>query len=303
MSWRLRALNAGARLVARRRLRRAQKAVELRASFDRATRTVLRVPPHTVLLEDDLGGVPALWVGPPDPAPRACVLYLHGGAYVAGSPRTHAGMLARLAQGAGIRAVAPDYRLAPENPFPAAVEDAQAAWDALMARGYPPSQVVIGGDSAGGGLALALLSRLCRAGAPPAGLFAFSPWTDLTLAGASFGENDDTDPVIPAERVADAVAAYLAGADPAHPDASPLFAAFPGCPPVLIQASDAEILRDDATRMAGAIRAQGGWAEVEVYEGVPHVWQMLARFIPEARQALKSAARFCEGCTALRRPR
>ena len=300
MSWRLRALNAGARLVARRRLRRAQKAVELRASFDRATRTVLRVPPHTVLLEDDLGGVPSLWIGPADPAPRAAVLYLHGGAYVAGSPRTHAGMLARLGHGAGMRVVAPDYRLAPENPFPAAVEDAEAAWDALVERGYPPSQIVIGGDSAGGGLALSLLSRLCLRGEMPAGAFAFSPWTDLTLSGLETNPNSASDPVIPAERVADAVAAYLKGADPADPRASPVFAEFPDCPPVLIQASDTELLHDDAARVAERIRSQGGYVRLETYKDVPHVWQMFDRWIPEAREAMGSAARFVAGCCALR---
>lgn len=300
MSWRLRALNAGARLTALRRLRRAQKAVELRATFDRLSWLISRMPPRTVVLEDRLGGVPALWIGPPDPAPNAAILYVHGGAYVAGSPRTHRGMLARLAHGAGMRVVALDYRLAPEHPFPAAVEDAEAAWDALVERGYPPSQIVIGGDSAGGGLALALLSRLCLRGEIPAGAFAFSPWTDLTLSGLETNPNTASDPVIPAERVADAVAAYLKGADPADPRASPVFADFPDAPPVLIQASDTELLHDDATRVAERIRSQGGFVRLEIYRGVPHVWQMLDRWIPEAREAMGSAARFVAACCALR---
>jgi epsilon-lactone hydrolase len=148
---------------------------------------------------------------------------------------------------------APDYRLAQEAPLPAARDDAVAAWDALMAEGHGPGDIVLAGDSAGGGLALGLLSELCARATPPAGVVAFSPWTDLTFSGASVAENAARDPLLPAARAAELVG-MIAGADADDPRLSPLFAAYSGGVPVLIQASRTEILRDDAVRMADRLR-------------------------------------------------
>jgi acetyl esterase/lipase len=192
---------------------------------------------------------------------------------------------------ARVEIVAPDYRLAPECPFPAALQDAEAAWNALLSRGYAPENIVLIGDSAGGGLALALLARLCARATPPAGLVAFSPWTDLTGAGASIWENRNSDSMLVAARLPETAQMYLQGAAADDPGASPLFARFPGCPPVLIQLSDSEILRDDGLRMADRLRAFGARVTVQTWVGAPHVWQMFDGYVPEARAALQDAAR------------
>ena len=192
----------------------------------------------------------------PGPAGAGLVLWLHGGAYCLGSPRTHAAMVTALAARAGAGAVLPDYRLAPEHPFPAAVEDARAAWEGLLAEGWPPERIALGGDSAGGGLAL----RCSTSCSPKArrrrpACVAFSPWADLTLCGASIRELARRDAFLPARRLPDVRDLYLAGADPRDPRASPHLGRFAGAPPALIQASRAEILRDDAVAMAERMRA------------------------------------------------
>jgi acetyl esterase/lipase len=230
----------------------------------------------------------ALWLGRGD---DRVVLYFHGGGYVFGSPRTHAAMLARLARHGGLRAVLPEYRLAPEAPFPAAVEDARTAWAALLARGTAPGRVVIGGDSAGGGLALALLGDLLERGAPlPAGVFAFSPLTDLGFSGASFAANAAAEVLLPAARAAEMAALYLQGADPLDPMASPLFADFTGAPPVLLMAGDTEILLDDTRRMADRMRRQGVAVCEQIARDLPHVWPLFWRYLPEGDAALRTVA-------------
>ncbi len=230
-----------------------------------------------------------------DAAGDGAILYFHGGAYVAGSAWTHRRLLARLSQAAGLAVEAPDYRLAQEAPLPAAFEDACAAWEAV-ADSVPPHRIVLGGDSAGGGLALALAAELCARQARPAGAFVFSPWTDLTLSGASFVGNAGADPILPAARVPELVAQILAGTEPADPRVSPLFARFDAPPPVLIQASRTEILLDDAVRMADRLRAAGGEVELDLWPDTPHAWQVGADLLPEARGALMRAAAFARRC-------
>ena len=205
-------------------------------------------------------------------------------------------MLARLTQAAGVAVEAPDYRLAQEAPLPAAFEDACAAWEAVIAGGLAPDRIVLGGDSAGGGLALALAAELCARQARPAGVFAFSPWTDLTLSGASHIRNAEADPLLPAARVPELVVEILGGTDPADPRVSPLFARFDSPPPVLIQASRTEILLDDALRMAERLREAGGDVELDLWPDPPHAWQIGADLLPEAREALDRAAAFARRC-------
>jgi len=266
---------------------------------------VFRPPPFSLFQQDRLS-CPGLWVAC-RPRCDGVILYFHGGAYVLGSPRTHRAMAAELAARSGCRVFLPRYRLAPENPFPAAFEDALGVWEALLARGYPAGRIVLGGDSAGGGLALALLGHLCRAGTPPAGAFAFSPWTDLTLSGASVIGNARRDRVLPAGRLAEArgmVLGFDGGLGPAPvvapqtPDAaldprlSPLFAAFPDPPPVLIHAAESEILRDDTLRMSGPLPG----ARLRLAGDLPHVWPILHGFLPEARATLDETATFIRAC-------
>jgi acetyl esterase/lipase len=292
VSWQLRLLLWFLRHVEKPHLRRVKDPATARADFARAARLGFRDPPAAFYLPDHLGDVPALWVGRGVPASDAVLLWFHGGAYVMGAPATHRGMVARLAGRAGMRAVLPDYAKAPEHPFPAALGQARAAWDALIARGYRPDRIALGGDSAGGGLMLALLADLCAEGRPPAAALGFSPWTDLTLTGASLAENADADPLLPVERVAETRDYYLAGADPRDPRASPLFAHYPSCPPVFLQAARTEVLRDDTLRLAERLRAQGAEVTLDLWDDLPHVWQIFQDWVPEATTALNRAALF-----------
>lgn len=234
------------------------------------------------------------WISAGRVAEGKAILYFHGGAYVAGSPENYAGPLGKLSDRSGVEVCAPRYRLAPDHPFPAAYHDAKRAWRNLRRLGYAPQDVVIGGDSAGGGLALALLSKLCRRGTPPRAAFAFSPWTDLALTGDSIRENADADVMLPGERLEEVVELYLGRHRRTDPRASPLYGAFPGCPPVLLQYGAGEILRDDSRRMAERLRGYGAEVTEEVLPDVPHVWQILDGWIPEARASLQSAANFIQ---------
>ncbi|WP_291838140.1 alpha/beta hydrolase [Limimaricola sp.] len=280
------------RRVGKPQLRRTRTPEDAARNFDRAARHWFRVPPYTLHLVDDQGAVPLHWISSGPVARGRVILFLHGGAYLSGSPRTHLGLHARLARLTGAEVCAPDYRLLQTAPFPAAFDDACAAWDALMTRGYRPENIVLGGDSAGGGLMLALLAELTRRGTPPAGAFALSPWVDLTLSGDSLRAAPEA--ILPVERMAEVVQYYLHGAEPADPRASPLFANFAAPPPVLIQVGSEEALRDDATRMATHLRAAGGEVTLEVWPDVPHVWQILDGWLPEARQALIRLADFVQ---------
>ena len=298
MSRRLSALNLVLRLVAKPRLRRTTDPLAARRDFQVFSRLLLaRGRDVRIEAEPRRAGLPEVtWAGPKGAAPEGVVLYFHGGGYIAGSPSTHRGLIARLAQETRLSIAAPDYRLAPEHPLPAALEDAEAAWAGLRTRGYSPGQIVIGGDSAGGGLALSLVSRLCLAGSPPAGAFAFSPWTDLTGSGPSHQENADRDPLLPADRLRDLVGFALGDLPPANPLASPLFAAYPGCPPLLMQVSLSEILRDDTLRLAARLQAEGAPVTVETWPDTPHAWPVFTGLIPEADAAIASVAAFARRC-------
>jgi epsilon-lactone hydrolase len=221
------------------------------------------------------------------------LLYLHGGGYYFCSPATHRVITVGLAAGAEARTFVPDYRLAPEHRFPAAVEDAKRAYRGLLAEGTPARRIVLGGDSAGGGLALALLLSLREAGDPlPAGAVLFSPWTDLAATGDSITRNDRSDPMFHGRHVAEGARIYLGDARATEPLASPLYADLARLPPLFIQASDCEVLLDDSTRLAEKARKAGVAVEFRAWHRLPHVWQFFARFLPEGRAALLEAAQF-----------
>jgi monoterpene epsilon-lactone hydrolase len=221
------------------------------------------------------------------------VLYLHGGGYYFCSPQTHRSIVFALARRSGACVFSLAYRLAPEHPFPAALDDALAAYRHLLAGEVPPHSIFIAGDSAGGGLALATLLALRDAGDPlPAGGLLFSPWTDLAASGASIKTNDGRDPMFFGAAIGRAAGIYLGRADPHNPLASPVYGRFDGLPPLLIQVSDTEVLFDDSTRVAERARAAGVSVDFEVWPKMPHAFQMLAPFVPEANRALERAARF-----------
>ncbi|MDQ2092147.1 alpha/beta hydrolase [Marimonas arenosa] len=285
-SVRARALNGVLRLIEKRRLARIEHPEELRQSFERSARLMFHGPRGSRYVPDRLENVPALKVRGPGADDRELLLYFHGGGYVMGSPATHRAMLARISALTGRVAVMPDYRKAPEHPFPAAIDDALAAYGALIAAG-PSRRIVLGGDSAGGGIALALLGQICRLGLPqPAATFAFSPLTDMTFSGDSFRDNAVVEAMLPTSRAKDLEVMYLNGADPRDPRASPLFADFAGVGPVWMCVGDTEILRDDTLRMAAVLRRQGVEVNEVIARDLPHVWPIFQRIIPEAEATL-----------------
>jgi acetyl esterase/lipase len=225
--------------------------------------------------------------------PMRTILYCHGGGYYFCSPASHRPLVFALAARSGARTFSLDYRLAPEHPFPAALDDALAAYRRLLADGTAAESIVIAGDSAGGGLALATLVALRDAGDPlPAAGVLFSPWTDLAVTGGTIESNDGADPMFCGAAIGRAAQFYVGCSDPTHPYLSPLYADFSGLPPLLIQASSTEVLLDDARRAAERARAAGVSVECEIWPKMPHVWQLWTPFVPEAGRALEHAARF-----------
>jgi monoterpene epsilon-lactone hydrolase len=250
----------------------------------------------------EVDGLRGEWLKPAGPFGRcpaaaepkgAVLLYLHGGGYCMCSPRTHRSLTTTLGHMTGLPVCILSYRLAPEHPFPCPVEDAQAAYRWLLERGYRADQIVLAGDSAGGGLVLATLIAARDQGLPmPAAAALFSPWTDLACTGHSLVENEPTCVMFTAATVREGAALYLAGQDPTHPLASPLYADLRGLPPLLIHASDSEVLLDDATRLAERAIAAGVEVVLKVWTGQPHVWQLFPHIMPEARESLCEASKF-----------
>jgi len=252
------------------------------------------VPDEVRVAERTLGGRPALALEPAyGTSVDSVLLYLHGGGYVVGTPGTHAALAAGLARRAGVRAVLPDYRLAPEHPFPAAVDDALAAYRELVGEAGSADRVVLAGDSAGGGLALATLLAARDAGLPlPAAVVVLSPWVDLTVSGDSIATRDRRDPIFGKADIESYAVQYLSDGDREAPLASPLFADLHGLPPLLIQVGGNEVLLDDALRLA--VRAAEHEIDVtlRVWPEVPHVFQHFAGVLDEADEALDDAGTF-----------
>ena len=221
------------------------------------------------------GGVPAHWLTPPGADAGRVLLFLHGGGFELGSVRSDGELAARLGRASGMRVLFPEYRLAPEHPFPAAIDDVLAAWRWLRTdQGLSPGSLAVSGDSAGGGLAVSLLVATRDAGeALPAAAVLMSPTVDLTSSGASMTERAGQDPVSTPAMLRQFAADYLAGADPKTPLASPLFAALAGLPPLLIQVGTADVLLSDSERLAAAAAGAGVDVTLQVGEGLPHVYR------------------------------
>ena len=251
----------------------------------------LPAPATVTFRPDTVGGIAGEWAESQKSPATATLLYLHGGGYFACSAKTHRPIAAAYAN-RGFAVFTPDYRLAPEYPYPAAIEDAEAAWNGLAALGHAPNSLTISGDSAGGGLALALLLTLRdKAQLLPAAAALLSPWTDLAATGASVKTNHSREALLWGPGLMKGAEIYLNGADPKSPLASPLYANLAGLPPLIIHVGDREILRDDSLRLAELARAAGVRVELRVWPVVPHVWQ-LAQFVPEARESIRLMAEF-----------
>lgn len=259
---------------------------------------VRRPPRGTETVELALDSVPAISVARPECEPGRHILFLHGGGYITGTPALYRHITWRFAAAARARVIAIDYRLAPEHPFPAALDDALTAWHALLAEGVDPRRCAILGDSAGGGLALALALRLRDDRDPlPAAIVALSPWTDLAITGESCSQ-DAADPMLQSDCLKPFAAQYLGGADPRHPYASPLYGDLRGLPPTLLQVGSDEILRDDSIRMAERMREAGCNVTLEVWPRMPHVWHAFAPVMPEARRGIARVGAFVQEWTA-----
>lgn len=241
----------------------------------------------------DADGVAAEWVSTEAGKQLSVILFFHGGGYCIGSAETHRDLVSRLCTAADARALSVDYRLAPENPFPAAVDDGGAAYRWLRRQGIPASSIVIAGDSAGGGLALATLLALKEAGDElPAGGVCMSPVTDHTKSGESMRTKVDFDPMVhPTTSTANSNR-YLGGADAKTPLASPLYGDLKGLPPLLILVGTSEVLLDDSTRFAERAKAAGVSVELEVWDEMIHIWPYFAAILPEARQAIDRMGAF-----------
>ena len=268
---------------------------ERRRRFEAAARRAIRVPRNVSVRSVSAGGVPSDFLEPDEVAPGRVILYLHGGAYVICSPTTHRGLTGRVACTARAHVLAIDYRLAPEHPFPAALEDALASYHWLLEKGYAPEHIAIGGDSAGGGLTLATALSLRDNHEPlPAALFLISPWTDLTFSGDSIRARAHRDPILSDNGDGWLINAY-AGASPlTHPYISPVFADPRGLPPTLIQVGSEEILYDDSSRLEAKMNTAGVANRFEVWDGMWHVFHAFAPYVPEANQAINRIGAFLD---------
>lgn len=281
-----------AALRARSATRLTLSVPESRAAFEELSR-VCPVAADVAIAAGELGGVAVEWLSPPGAEEGRVLAYLHGGAYVMGSLRTHRDLASRLARACAARALTIGYRLAPEHPFPAALDDALAAYRALLGAGQEPERLALAGDSAGGGLALALLLRARDEGLPlPAAALLMSPSVDLEGTGASMESKAAADPLIARRFLVETAAHYLAGQDPRHPLASPLYADLRGLPPLLLQVGESETLLDDSTRLAARAREAGVVVELRIWPAMFHGWQLYAKMLPEGRQAIAEAGAF-----------
>jgi len=276
------------RTTVKPRLERRRDLVRARTILSRCA---LPIPDGAEFREATLGGVTGEWVVATEVAiSPATLIYFHGGGYFTGSPRADRPLTAFFAK-RGFNVFVPEYRLAPEHPYPAAVDNAEAVWDALTESGH--REIAVAGDSAGGGLALALMIRLrAKAKALPFAAALFSPWTDLGLSGESLYANARRDALFCARSVQTAAEWYLDGTDPRTPEASPLYGALSGLPPLFIEVGEREILRDDSTRLAHRARAQGVNATINLWPAVFHFWQLVYSFLPEGRRSLEQTLSF-----------
>jgi epsilon-lactone hydrolase len=241
----------------------------------------------------DSGGVKGEWISAPGAAADRAILYFHGGGYVLGSIHSHRDMCERLSRAAQARVLALDYRLAPEHPFPAAVDDARAAYRWLLKQGLQPKRIALAGDSAGGGLTFATLLALKEHGDPmPACAVPLSPWVDLEATGDSMISKDSEDPMVHKNLVEQMAKTYVPSGDLRNPLAAPLYGDLRGLPPLLIQVGSRETLLDDAVRMADKAKKAGVEVELDVWNGQIHVWQIFASRLDEGEQAIQKIGAF-----------
>ncbi len=265
---------------------------QLRSAYDKAEK-LFRLPEGLERTTFDANGVRCERLTPAGADQSSALLYFHGGGYALGSPSSHRHMVANIAAQAGISAVVPDYRLAPEAPFPAAVDDALKTYQWLLDDGVDPSSITLAGDSAGGGLTAATLVSIRDHGLPlPLAGVCISPWADMTNVAQSYETRAEADPIVTKASISRWTAAYLGDTDPRTPLASPAFADLNGLPPLLIQVGNDEVLLDDAKRLAERAESAGVATTLEVWDDMIHVWHWFAEYLDEAGEAVARIAEF-----------
>jgi epsilon-lactone hydrolase len=294
ISWQAKVLRVALRFINKRRDSRIPPLAAVRKRFERIEPFVPEPPKGTQTTVIEASGVPGVRVDVPQARKDRCILFFHGGGYSLGSATLYRDFMWRIGMAARALVFYFDYRLAPEHPFPAALEDALQVNNWVMTQ-FDAQKIAFLGDSAGGGLALATLHKLRDRGRVlPRAVVALSPWTDLALTGGSLRSNVELDPVMIAARFPMIAKRYLGDADPRNPYASPLYGDAEGFPPTLIHVGSDEVLLDDAVRMADRMRMAGCEVEIEVWPKMPHVWHLYARVLPEGRQAIDRIGRFLE---------
>ncbi len=274
---------------------RADEIGQRRKDFDACSQEY-PVSADVVLKSVNAGGVPAEWTSTPDAASDRVVLYLHGGGFVIGSLVSHRHMVCEIGRAAHARTLALHYRLAPEAPFPAAVEDAVSGYRFLIAEGFQPGRIALAGDSAGGGLVVSALVAIRDAGLPqPACGWCISPWVDMEVSGDSMVDRAATDPTVQKEPLLDMARAYLNGADPRSPLASPLYADLHGLAPLLIQVGSVETLLDDALRLARVAGAADVPVDLQIWPEMIHVWHFYHPELKAGRRAMEVGGDFIRG--------
>jgi acetyl esterase/lipase len=301
-SWQARVLSLLSRQVVKRAIIKqshdVDKTIRMVRNWLAPSRLILpRLPlavTHQSVNNGQVRGEWLHWNGQPHDQRECCTYYLHGGGYFAGSPATHRNLTAALTVATEMPTFALDYRLAPEHPFPAAVLDAVSGYRWLLEEGFPPDKIVIGGDSAGGGLTMATVLWLRDAGLPlPAGIFLLSPWTDLACTGNTLEQNDRHDHLLSGKDVHRYSKVYHGEASPLDPLVSPLYGNFHGLPPLRVYASDTEILLDDAVRLAERARCYGVQVDLRIWNDLIHAWPILVNLrLPESRQVVAELAHF-----------
>jgi monoterpene epsilon-lactone hydrolase len=265
---------------------------ELRKSWNELTSN-LKTAPGVRRREATIDDIPCEWLVPEKCDDAPVILYLHGGIYMLGSANTHRRMVSFIARAAGMRALIPNYRLAPEHPFPAAIEDSTLVYRKMLEQGFPASRIVIGGDSAGGGLTMATLLSLKNTGDPlPAAAVLLSPWLDLAAQGETLKTRASLDPWFDPENMTEMVRRYCGNRDPKAPLISPLYGDLSGLPPLLIQVGDHEILLSDSTRMADRVSQAGGNVTLQVWPEMWHVFQYFIGQMPESAKAIADIGTF-----------
>jgi monoterpene epsilon-lactone hydrolase len=238
-------------------------------------------------------GVSAEWTWTEAADPARVVLYLHGGGYVFGSILSHRHLVAEIGRTSGSRTLAIDYRLSPENPFPAAVDDALASYRFLLEEGFEPRHIAFAGDSAGGGLVVSTLVAIKEAGLPqPACGWVISPWVDMEASGETFVSRADADPMVKREIIVNFAQAYLNGADPRSPFASPIYADLRGIAPLLIHVGASEVLLDDSLKLARTAGAADVSVRLEIWPEMVHIWHAFHRILGDGRKAVQAGAKF-----------